>query len=627
MFLIHCQLTDMENETAKRTDIGWEHGFLADFKIKNNVTCKYCLRVTKGGIHRLKQHLTGGYRNVTACKKCPEHVKAEMIEYMAKKKYDREQMNLVHESNQMTDFDDEDEMEMLENDPKGKKPANSIVKRARNVGPIDDFIKSQTQTTGKQRTLNEAYKKEQRQKACVDFARWMYDAAIPFNTLTLPSFSIAIDSITKAGIGMKPPTSYEVRVPLLSKEVAKTNESMKNHREEWAKTGCSIMSDGWSDRCGRSIINFLVNCSRGSMFLESVDASSYSKTGDKLFTLLSRIIDKVGERNVVQIITDNGSNFVAAGKYYKYTFDSYISYAVFISLNVKILCWSGALLMAKYPHLYWTPCAAHCLDLMLEDIAGIPVIDRVLKRAIQMNSFIYQRPGLLNMMRQFTKQKNLLRPAKTRFATAFITLSSIHKQQDNLRKMFTSQEWRSSKWAKEPGGKRAADTVLMPSFWNGAVYALKLSGPLVRALRLVDGEKRPAMGYIYEAMDRAKEAIVTSFKGNESKYSEVFKKIDSRWECQLHRPLHAAGHFLNPEYYYDNSQIEQCEEVINGLYECIQRLEPVLAKQDKIMEELTSYKQAQGLFGNAMAIRHRKTKAPGYNLPLLLFRNHKFSFI
>ena len=118
------------------------------------------------------------------------------------------------------------------------------------------------------------------------------------------------------------------------------------------------------------------------------------------------------------------------------------------------------------------------------------------------------------------------------------------------------------------------------------------------------------MGYIYEAMDRAKEAIAKSFNGNESKYSEVFKKIDSRWECQLHRPLHAAGHFLNPEYFYDNSEIEQCEEVSNGLYECILRLEPVVAKQDKIMEELTSYKQAQGLFGNPLAIRHRKTKAP-----------------
>lgn len=31
--------------------------------------------------------------------------------------------------------------------------------------------------------------------------------------------------------------------------------------------------------------------------------------------------------------------------------------------------------------------------------------------------------------------------------------------------------------------------------------------PLVGVLKLVDGNKKPAIGYIYEVMDRAKEAI------------------------------------------------------------------------------------------------------------------------
>lgn len=48
-------------------------------------------------------------------------------------------------------------------------------------------------------------------------------------------------------------------------------------------------------------------------------------------------------------------------------------------------------------------------------------------------------------------------------------------------------------------------------FWRNVHYALKLTGPLVTVLRIVDGEKYPAMGFIYEAMDRAKEAIRDSF--------------------------------------------------------------------------------------------------------------------
>ena len=39
--------------------------------------------------------------------------------------------------------------------------------------------------------------------------------------------------------------------------------------------------------------------------------------------------------------------------------------------------------------------------------------------------------------------------------------------------------------------------------------------PLVKVLRLVDGERKPAMGYIYEAMDKVKEIIIKSFNNNE----------------------------------------------------------------------------------------------------------------
>ena len=67
--------------------------------------------------------------------------------------------------------------------------------------------------------------------------------------------------------------------------------------------------------------------------------------------------------------------------------------------------------------------------------------------------------------------------------------------------MFTSKDWTCSKWAKELIGKRVAQTVLMPTFWNIVVYSLKVLGPIVHVLQLVDGEKRLVMGYIYEAMD------------------------------------------------------------------------------------------------------------------------------
>jgi len=227
--------------------------------------------------------------------------------------------------------------------------------------------------------------------------------------------------------------------------------------------------------------------------------------------------------------------------------------------------------MAKRKNLYWTHCAAHCIDLILEDIGKINKVGNTIKKGVALSGFIYNHSGILNMMRRLNGNKELVRFGVTRFATSFLCLQSLHKAKSYLRTMFTSEVWNRSKWAKEIKGKKACDTVLNTHFWNGVTYTLKVMGPLVRVLRLVDGEKKPAMRYIYEAMDRAKEPIEKSFK-NEASYIDIFAIIDKRWDCQLHYPLHAAGHFLNPQFFYKDPSIEYDIEVTGGLYKCIERL-------------------------------------------------------
>ena len=58
---------------------------------------------------------------------------------------------------------------------------------------------------------------------------------------------------------------------------------------------------------------------------------------------------------------------------------------------------------------------------------------------------------------------------------------------------------------KRAKGKNVGNIIFMSSFWNTIVFCLKVSGPLVLVLHLVDGEKRPPMGYVYVAMKKAKE--------------------------------------------------------------------------------------------------------------------------
>jgi len=46
--------------------------------------------------------------------------------------------------------------------------------------------------------------------------------------------------------------------------------------------------------------------------LLSVDTSNMSKTADKVFEMLDAIVERIGEENIVQVITDNAVNYKAA---------------------------------------------------------------------------------------------------------------------------------------------------------------------------------------------------------------------------------------------------------------------------------------------------------------------------
>ena len=69
-----------------------------------------------------------------------------------------------------------------------------------------------------------------------------------------------------------------------------------------------------SVRKGRTLQNFLVHCPKGTMFIKSVDASAHIKDAAMICELIDRFIRGIGVQNVVQVITDNAANYVAAGK-------------------------------------------------------------------------------------------------------------------------------------------------------------------------------------------------------------------------------------------------------------------------------------------------------------------------
>ena len=75
--------------------------------------------------------------------------------------------------------------------------------------------------------------------------------------------------------------------------------------------------------------------------------------------------------------------------------------------------------------------------------------------------------------------------------------------------------------------------------------------------------------------------------------------------------MHAACYFLNPKFFYDKPEIEHDAETMSDLYKCILRLTRDPAKQEKVVAEVSLYTNAQGLFENELAVKTRKTRAPG----------------
>ncbi|KAH7520705.1 hypothetical protein FEM48_Zijuj08G0173500 [Ziziphus jujuba var. spinosa] len=151
-------------------------------------------------------------------------------------------------------------------------------------------------------------------------ARIFYVRALPFN-------------FTKSSY-------FRLRRTLLAQEKEHINRKLQPIRDSWRKKGVLIISDGWSDRQRRPLINMMATSSSGAMFIKSIDSSSNIKDGDYVTSLFLQVINQIGDANVFQIITDNINNFKLAG------------------LHIE----------SRYPHIFWTPYVVYSLNFALKNI-------------------------------------------------------------------------------------------------------------------------------------------------------------------------------------------------------------------------------------------------------------------
>jgi hypothetical protein len=367
-------------------------------------------------------------------------------------------------------------------------------------------------------------------------------AAISFNAINNDEFLQMCKVIGQFGPGFQPPSQDHLRGVLLTEEYDRTKSLVLEYDNEKMKNECSIMTDAWSDRKRRSIMNLITNCAAGTTFLSSKEMSDVSHTSEVIFELVDKTIEEVGEDEVVQVMTDNASNNMGAKK----------------------------LLLVKHTHIVWTSCGSRTINLMLQGIDSLPRFKKVLNQAKAFTIFIYGHIRTLDCMRHFTKGREIIRPGVTRFASAFLTLTGILEKKDQLRKVVVDSMWNTLRDVKSKKGKDATTKMMNPSFWKDVKMCLSIFQPLVKLLRLVDEDVKPTKGFLFGELTKAKRERKQCYGNMEARYIDVMAIVDKKLKGQLDSLLHLAAYLLNPHYSYGDTSLFDDGTIIEEFITCVE---------------------------------------------------------
>ncbi|XP_072094187.1 uncharacterized protein [Arachis hypogaea] len=334
---------------------------------------------------------------------------------------------------------------------------------------IDEAIAQEEQQTPSQLPTKEVVGGDPKKKA-----KTIIPPMIPFNAVMSPFFQDILDGVAGYGPGYIGPSYDSLRVNLLADLKRECQMVVDSYRSAWKETGYTLMADGWTNQRQRTLINFLVYCSKGLCFVKSVDASSMVKNASSLCDLFSEVIEWIGFDNVVHVVTDNAANYVAAGR----------------------------LISKKFENIHWSPCAAHCLNLILKDISSMPHISSLATHASKITVFVYNHTVFLSWLRQKDNWKEIVRPGPTRFATVFLTLMSIFERKSKLQQLVVDTHFTGHKLGRSANGRAVSAIILDNKFWDDCFTVCQIVSPLIKLLRFVDADDKPSLGIVYEGMLR-----------------------------------------------------------------------------------------------------------------------------
>ncbi|XP_057951116.1 uncharacterized protein LOC131145956 isoform X2 [Malania oleifera] len=544
---------------VREKDICWEYAEKLD---GNKVRCKFCLRILNGGISRLKHHLSRlPSKGVNPCSKVRDDVTDKVRAIIALKEDGKESSGTK-------------KTKPTETKSVGNFSASKALVSVEPTSPITKVFPPIT--TVEPCSLSDQENAER------SIALFFFENKLDFSVARSSSYQLMIDAVGKCGHGFRGPSPETLKTTWLERIKSEVSLQSKDIEKEWSTTGCTIIADTWTDNKSRALINFLVSSPSRTFFHKSVDASSYFKNTKCLADLIDSVIQDFGPENVVQIIMDSTLNYPGIVNH----------------------------ILQNYGTIFVSPCASQCLNVILDDFSKIDWVNRCIIQAQTISKFIYNNASMLDLMKKFTGGQELIRTGITKSVSNFLSLQSLLKQKSRLKHMFNSPEYSAnSLYTSKPQSISCIAILDDSDFWRAVDESVAISEPFLKVLREVSGGK-PAVGYIYELMTRAKESIRTYYIMDEHKCKTFLDIVDGRWQNLLHSPLHAAAAFLNPSIQY-NPETKYIGSIKEDFFKVLEKLLPIPEMRRDITNQIFLFTRASGMFGCNLAREARDTVPPG----------------
>ena len=332
----------------------------------------------------------------------------------------------------------------------------------------------------RQLSMTEGFNTSTKQLLDKAWSTAFYEANIPFNVTRHPAFVNAVRETARLRMpAYTPPSFNAIRTKLLTTKKADLERQIKERLgNSIAKYGVTICCDGWDNVQNRPLLNVVQCGTKGDVFLGTIDTTGNYKDHVYVASQIHPFIRLVGPENVVQVCTD----------------------------NAPVMTFASRDIMQSNPHMYVQGCAAHCLDLLLEDWGKEDWVKKVVKKARIICLFIKNHHASQAIFRRMSPNLAIRLPVETRFATNFIMIDRLLQVLIALERMVLDLAWpeliaelRRKSGTTYTKGIATRRFICSDGFWDTCDNFLNMVIPVVKALRVFDGTSF-AMGLAWRVM-------------------------------------------------------------------------------------------------------------------------------